>query len=59
MNRERSVLIVQCSVLVIVVAVAAVNLTLRKDSCYDVWLNILTSSLALIVPFPINVNQPR
>lgn len=60
MNRERSVLFVQCAVLLAVVAVAAVNLTIREDSCFEVYLNLLTSSLALIVPFPLfNVNPPR
>lgn len=60
MDRERFVLIVQCAVLAVVVGVAAINLTIKKDSCFDVYLNLLTSSLALIVPFPINnVHQGR
>lgn len=60
MNRERSVLILQCAVLAIVVSVAAFNLTTKQDSCFEVWFGLLTSSLTLIVPFPLNVNQqPR
>lgn len=59
MDRERSVFFVQCTVLAIVVAVSAYNLTLRTDSKFDVWFNLLTNSLALLVPFPLNVDYAR
>lgn len=57
MNHERSVLVVQVAVLIIIVIVASVNLTIGSEKYFDIWLNILTSSLALIIPFPINVRR--